>query len=987
MILLIYCFVQLFLTSVAMDQPSTSDYDAYGIRFTANNFLIVKAQNTEQNGSVFAIQFYNLCPDLSCSIELNDSSMYIYSVSIGMNQSIQQQYFAFNGYMEDPNTGAVIAFIGMVQNGMLNSCNFSITYTSISSQYNINEYYVITVDPKGMIAYGFAFRFFVLYNLQTQQKVDWDSGFYDFYYDYSYAPRFMPHAVAATNNYVILVGVISNFSIQRWVPTAYLIDVRNCSISISSTCMQPWSLWPQWTYNLVASSWEMYEADDEYADSNDAYNPLYCLSVDINPTINEILFGIHYFNTVVRLSVDAVNFKQLLYIDKLILGTGVGFGKSVKYTDDGSIVILANNYSLDYQNWYSSSIQFYVSNQNLSDTHVSPVFMFPNIYQPVWSPPMDSNLLAIFMTSVALMFLDINGNVYILHVSPPGYYSDSSSGTGQNQIYFSNTLPCEPGTFKTDTGVDWCRLCPQGSYNSGNMTINCAPCSNTTSFCPLGSVSDTALSFMTRQTQIRAYPESPENIIFDDILILNMFSLNASEQRCLLLSPLFWALIIFGIAISIIILMGLLKLFVQCKPVREVLKKIFRQIDLIGEGEMWMGGLASVAILILCIFAYIFSNSYLNQYPIESVGESSFACDRSLRNAKFSSSLQLLAAVDTSVEGQQKMFDLMNQQVFTLHVLFVNTLFQCNELQVLETYNFVTFSLPFQCSFDSINSVISVNVNLTAQLTTIQFIISSNGTAGGLKIGLFGKEILSDDNKYTVQELAFQEPFAVLNQTLEQLPTIEIQLIKVLNITEPLQTSSDGEEYSCLYIPSFVYDSNQVFYDEDAFDLYHSLSKTTLTLKITNSVYFIKNIQEPIARQAEIIFHNLLFTIVCIEIFGLIFIIFKLILVPLFMFLLQKMATKSNRIKIAEDDVENDDGEMKKRIRAYLRKLEEKDEHYLTTSNTMSNSSIIVSNTSDSPRYPLSIIEQPTNAKKYISVQQPRQWKRSTIISQRSEWE
>jgi hypothetical protein len=166
------------------------------------------------------------------------------------------------------------------------------------------------------------------------------------------------------------------------------------------------------------------------------------------------------------------------------------------------------------------------------------------------------------------------------------------------------------------------------------------------------------------------------------------------------------------------------------------------------------------------------------------------------------------------------------------------------------------------------------------------------------------------------------------------------------------------------------------FYDEATFDLYHTLSQTTLTLTITNSVYFIKNIQEPIARQAEIIFHNLLFTIVCIEIFGLLFLVFKLILVPLVMFLLQKMATKSNRIKIADDDVEKDDDEMKKRIFAYVRKLEEKDTKNLTksnttlspvvavpnTSDTTLSSIVAVPNTSDPPQYPSSIVEDPTNA-------------------------
>ena len=152
------------------------------------------------------------------------------------------------------------------------------------------------------------------------------------------------------------------------------------------------------------------------------------------------------------------------------------------------------------------------------------------------------------------------------------------------------------------------------------MTTECAPCSNATSFCPLGSVSDTPLSFMSRRTQIRAYPESPDNTIFDDILILNMFSLNASEQRCLFLSPLFWALATFAVALFIVIPMGLLKFSFKCRSIRLILKRIFRLTDLIGEGELWIGGLASFFIFILCIFAYLFSNSYLHQYPIETVG-------------------------------------------------------------------------------------------------------------------------------------------------------------------------------------------------------------------------------------------------------------------------------------------------------------------------------------------------------------------------------
>ncbi len=980
-VVLICYIVQLFLNYIET-RPSASDYDAYGIRFTANDFLIVEAQNSDTNVSVFAIQFYNLCPLLFCAVELNDSSMYVYSVSIGMNQTIQQQYFAFNGYMNDPNTNSSVAFIGMAQNQILNTCNFTLTYTILTgSEYDLGNYYVITVDPQGLMAYGFAFHFIVLYNLHTQQKVDWDPGFH-ILNNYNannsiLIQRFMPHAVAATNTYVILVGVIDNYNIGRWVPTAYLIDVRNCSVSVNSTCMPSWSQWPQWTYNLILYSWEMYTANDDYedyADYNDAYQPVYYLSTDINPNTNKVLFGIQYFDTVIRLSVDVVNFSRLVYVDQLTSNNNFGFGKSVKYANDGSIVILANNFSYDYQTWHSSSIQIYNSNQNLFAANVIPVYTFPNSKQPLWTPPLQAEFLAIHMTSVALMFIDVSGNVYVLLFSAPGYGTDSSYGTGSSydtnssfstvkyQIYFSNTLPCEPGTYSSDTSIYWCHLCPQGTFTSYNTTTKCAPCSNATSFCPLGSVSDTALSFISRVTQIRTYPESPENTIFDDILILNMFSLNTSDRRCLLISPLFWSLVIFGVAILIVILMGLLKLSIKCKSVRHTLKRIFRRTDLIGEGEFWIGGLASFSILILCTFAYSFSNSYLYQYPIETAGNSSFACDRSLRNAKFSSSLQLLATADTSSSEQQELFNLMNQQMFTLHVLFINTLSQCDELQVLQTAAFLTSSRPFQCSFDSNNSVMSVDTNLTTQLVTIQFIISNNAMVGGLSIGLTGARLSSDNNYIIVQELDFQEPFNVSNQTLTQIPTIEMQLVKVINSTKSLQSSTDNEQYSGLYIPLFVYDSNQVFYDENNFDIYHTSTQTTLTIQITNSLYYVQNIQEPITRESEIIFHNLLFTIVCIEIFGLVFLIFKLLLLPLLRFFLDKLQKKANRIGIVDDGIEEDESEMKKRIYAYLKRLEEKDENNRSKSNIMSSSIAVVPSEIDPSQHRLSKVEQSTNA-------------------------
>jgi hypothetical protein len=102
----------------------------------------------------------------------------------------------------------------------------------------------------------------------------------------------------------------------------------------------------------------------------------------------------------------------------------------------------------------------------------------------------------------------------------------------------------------------------------------------------------------------------------------------------------------------------------------------------------------------------------------------------------------------------------------------------------------------------------SVDTNLTAQFVTIQFIIFSDVMAGGLTIGLTGAGASSENNNIIVQALDFQERFCVNNQTLTQILTTEMQLIKVINSTKSLQTSSNEEHYSGLFVQRKKNNSN-----------------------------------------------------------------------------------------------------------------------------------------------------------------------------------
>ncbi len=103
---------------------------------------------------------------------------------------------------------------------------------------------------------------------------------------------------------------------------------------------------------------------------------------------------------------------------------------------------------------------------------------------------------------------------------------------------------------------------------------------------------------------------------------------------------------------------------------------------------------------------------------------------------------------------------------------------------------------------------------------------------------------------------------------------------QVVNETEPL--SGSDSDFSGIWYPTFTYSVSQMFIDANSYVMSADLSSMKFTIVISETSYYVKNVQSPIAKEPEVIFHTILFTIVCLEICGLIFVICKLFLVPLF---------------------------------------------------------------------------------------------------------
>ena len=215
-------------------------------------------------------------------------------------------------------------------------------------------------------------------------------------------------------------------------------------------------------------------------------------------------------------------------------------------------------------------------------------------------------------------------------------------------------------------------------------TIVCTSCLSD-SFCPPGSITDLNQSTLALMSQAYAYPQSPSSTSFDDILMTNTFSLTSSSRRCLVISPFFWALITLFFVFIILIIMGVLYYSGAGRKHFDRLQCIFRHSDLIGNGELWFGGLISFAMIVLIIYGFWFSSLFHTRYPIETSLDADFACDTSLRNTQFSSALQLLATIKSDEE--KPIFDLMDRQNFTLSVGFIQTSYTCKQVNTQVMYD------------------------------------------------------------------------------------------------------------------------------------------------------------------------------------------------------------------------------------------------------------------------------------------------------------
>ena len=772
-------------------------------------------------------------------LTLNESNLN--SVAIGKRQSESQMYFVVFGTIGERQIYAYHMTKVTVP------CNSS-GQVSTDSVYFDNTTFrdaaspMFDVSPDGRFALGSTDQSVLIFDLTTLQhssrRIDW-------------LQNFRPMAVEISDRYALIAGYSENDIEIRML---YLLTVNfesatNCNVTLDGV--------KKWNGQGLGRG-----------------STVYSLSVsgDANP---RILLALTYPSAVHLLIVN-----ESMQLHHISSHTGINalLVTWLHQRDTCRAVLLTERKELLVYNM-GKYMKFDTS------TVPSSKFMIHKQIHPQLPSLSITALKSSYKKSNFYLFSDV-GKIFILPASQPGYYSVQNLFPKHDRIvpFIPDSAQCPVGTYKNDSGFWSCSSCQQFENISGidPVSLTCRQCAKK-EYCPGEFI--TPLDHFEDVTQNLRYPESPEIDVFDEILLYNMF-----RPDCGITSPLFLSIMALSVVLMVSVFIILMKHTKRLGAKWEHLLSFFRHLDLIGQGELWFGGLVTMALLFLFAFASQLSHTYHQQYPIEKQQQqlrSLNPCQsRELLNSRFETSLQLLS---TASDEHEQIFYLLDNQPFIVNMELIQTHFNCEQLRL--QYIEKRADLSFSC--EQKGGVLYVSATLPVHKMSLNVILYGDHTTGSVRFGLSAKQVRVAEN--IARDLKFSKRFNSSHSSrLARNARIDLELTKVINVTEGL-TGSDETAVSGLWLPTFTSDADQMFVDnkimqgsgyehpmENGFDL------TTLSIYIRETAVFVKNKQKPIARRSEIIFHAILFAGVCIDLLATLFLLLKLWLIPLLKFSLRR---------------------------------------------------------------------------------------------------
>ena len=887
---------------------NNDDFDSYGPKIAGSD--VVAAQVINQASSSGYVNVYTSYafpfgePQFYCSMYLDSSwmaeygswSMFAYGIAAGSRDLVNRSLVWWGENDGDGGSGpanwdtaasvSTAMTVAVVQNVTVDAynpyqCDLSgatldlnqlSDYVYIPATLTVSigheEFYQLAVQPEGQYAVALANSFGFIIDLTNLNSASstirplWGSQVNStspLYNASAVDSTFGPRAVALETSVGVVAGWVTDSSTRQSYVVCILFNHTAGSVGYLD----------RWQFSPSAADWR---SQVQVGDTS-SWKPQHDIAVAIRQD-GAVMLGVQLFNSVWLFS--TAGSRLVLQSSQVKTEKQVGFGKSVSWTgaDSQQALILHNSYSLDYSTVLQPSTAevYSVPAANLSlfgsAEAATPVYVWPNPTQQL-----TVYMFPTFVTAVAtpsnLFLLDTSGNTAFVQSAPPGLYQPTVTG-------YDPQLPCPLGMYKNITDFQSCLLCQQGTYRDWTVPPDsCSPCP-ADAFCPLGSVAAVnASQWLQVADQGFVYPSSPDSTIYDDIIIQNMFFLHG-PAHCVAVSPIFWGLLVLGVIILLLGCMFRLKYCVndaKSRKVRRLTKFIFKRTDFVQEGEHWVGGLMSLVLIVFVAMGMWFTIQFLRQYPYETAAEPGFGCDQQW-NAKFSSSLQSVALPPDAISAP--MYSMLAEQQLSLVLDLLNTNVSCDQAAAAVVTATLT-RINFDCQSTS-TGTISLTTQLPSLSTTLQFTFQGPQLVGAVRLSITGaaaSTVADNGDAYELRAVSASQPLFSAGSTLQKELQLAISLTKVINTTDPLVVGG-SEAVSGLWIPVFPTASDSMFLSPAAFAS-TSNSAFVFSVSISESLFWVYNNQQPITRTAEAAFKTLLYIIMLLEVFGLAFLIFKLV--------------------------------------------------------------------------------------------------------------
>ncbi|UJR19701.1 hypothetical protein I4U23_022835 [Adineta vaga] len=836
--------------------------DNHDFKIALNDNFIVGVSNLRKTYIFYSI--FNVNRNSSCLINNPHSDLNIYDLSILTMK--QNNIISFIQLAENKTCkSTVLTRITM----NLTTCSNDpkpqplFHHTTVWNEGH-QEHMFLKVDPQEKFVYVFADSFILSYDLVIDQINEINqTNFVVFGNNYG---TFTPYAMDLKNDWAAVAGFHSTQNNSR-----------------SKQCLYIFGLQPLRVINVSSIG-----VNDIQGSERTIYTQDYAMSLSINPSGTTLAIGDIQLNKVTIAYMagnETCRFVSKFHeINEPEIWTG--FGRSVIWlNDDETLAILVLKST--HHNSSQSEIQVY-KNIFLNRTRGSiiPSFIIPNNQQTFdgiqrlksWRK---HSFRRIRTHSNSLLIQLRNADIVYIPSADAGFCSMKLVSINSLNLYVFQPRPCVSGSYKNTSGPGPCTICPPHTKNPGNYpSIRCQSCTST-AFCPLGASDDVNITVFKSYIQTFSYPDAPTIDNYDDLLLLNFFPTNM-KVGCLIYTPLFWTLI----ATILCLIMWSVMFFMKRResgPVniyRQRAKNVFKHTDLIGEGERWIGGLVSVIIFTIIIYCIIYASFYFYSYPIETTEAINRACDDGQRNTKFDNALQLpLPGTDGTY---WKIFEMLNKQPFTMTIHLINTRAQCHDITVERN---IRTGTPFsevetKCTLSPNNTSGSFSFDLPTHKPTVRVGISGPYFIGALRLCLNGQSDAEteDFTLHQLHELDVCTLFYTKNQTIGLSTSFVVRLIKVINVTKPLKRN-DKTYYDGIWAPFIIYTdilSDESYFAENGEYLRYSSQQTTLNIQFNEELYFVQNNQSPIIRRGALFFHTVLFSFSLIEVFGMIFLLYKL---------------------------------------------------------------------------------------------------------------